>query len=171
MYGCPPPPPMYGCPAPAFVYSTYEVEVKDADTNAPIEGMRVCAILRETGIHNSATGQYESWADTLATGTTNKQGKVTLVAQDHVAATHEITADDIDGAKNGGHYATVGTEVKTKLDDTLGADGNTTYKANNEYKDQSHSATADTARFLGSGNLVRICGTSRIWMSQCRLCI
>ena len=127
MYGCPPPPPMYGCPAPAFVDYTYEVEVKDADTNAPIEGMRVCAILRETGIHNSATGQYESWADTLATGTTNKQGKVTLVAQDHVAATHEITADDIDGAKNGGHYATVGTEVKTKLDDTLGADGNTTY--------------------------------------------
>ena len=106
----------YGCPSADYVFN---VDVKDAETNAPIEGMRVSAIVRHTGeYYNPTTGGYDTErVDTLAWELTNEQGKVTLSMTDFPVSLHEIAADDIDGAENGGHYSTVSTEVTTERDD------------------------------------------------------
>lgn len=105
---------MYGTPSAGYIFN---VDVKDAHTNAPINGMRV-SIIRRMAYYNTETGSYDNESiDTLAWKLTNGQGKATLSINDFPTSLHEIAADDIDGAGNGGHYSTASTEVVTEKDD------------------------------------------------------
>ena len=105
---------MYGTPRAGYVFN---VDVKDAHTNAPINGMRV-SIIRRLAYYNTETGSYDNESiDTLAWKLTNGQGKATLSINDFPTSLHEIAADDIDGAGNGGHYSTASTEVVTEKED------------------------------------------------------
>lgn len=106
---------MYGSPSASYVFN---VDVKDADTNTPIEGMRV-SVVREISLYNKETGKHDIEAlDTLAYELTNDKGKATLfLDRDLPTSSHLIIADDIDGAENGGLYSTVSTEVLTQADD------------------------------------------------------
>ncbi|MBQ1214004.1 MAG: hypothetical protein IIX00_05320, partial [Tidjanibacter sp.] len=54
---------MYGTPRAGYVFN---VDVKDAHTNAPINGMRV-SIIRRLAYYNTETGSYDNESiDTLA---------------------------------------------------------------------------------------------------------
>lgn len=106
---------MYGTPSASYVFN---VDTKDADTNTPIEGMRV-SVVREISLYNNETGKHDIEAlDTLAYELTNDKGKATLfLDRDWPTSSHLLIADDIDGAENGGLYSTVSTEVLTQADD------------------------------------------------------
>lgn len=106
---------MYGTPSASYVFN---VDVKDADTNTPIEGMRV-SVVREISLYNQETGKHDIEAlDTLAYEFTNDKGKAILfLDRDLPTSSHLIIADDIDGAGNGGHYSTASTEVVTEKED------------------------------------------------------
>jgi len=104
----------YGCPSADYVFN---VDVKDADTDAPIRGMRVSVIQRHTR-YNPSTQSEQVVIDTLGVAETNAEGRA-FVNLERVwpDSTHEVAADDLDGDANGGHYSTVSTEVVTEKDD------------------------------------------------------
>ena len=112
MYGLPFPAPEYGCPYAEFIFNT---EVKDGETDTPIEGIRVSVVYRYDGI---------SQVDTITTALTSADGKALLRFDDYPTDTHELVADDIDGEENGGDYNSASTIVKTSVDDFNGGDGN-----------------------------------------------
>lgn len=117
MYGCPTndqpfPAPEYGCPYAEYIFNA---EVKDGETDTPIEGIRVSAVQRYL------TNELDN-IDTLATGLTSADGKVRLQYGCFPTDQHELVADDIDGAKNG-EYNSISTTVTTNSDDYTGGGG------------------------------------------------
>ena len=93
---------MYGTPSADYVFN---VDVKDVENNAPIEGIRVSVIQRY--ITNSVPTQI----DTLTHSLTDNEGKVTLSLNTWPESSFEIAADDIDGAENGGEFSTASTTI------------------------------------------------------------
>ena len=110
MYGSPFPAPEYGCPYAEFIFNA---EVKDGETDTPIEGIRVSVVQRYD----------ENYTDTLSMGLTAADGKVKLQFGGYPTNEHEIVADDIDGEANGGDYNSVSTTITTDSDDYTGASG------------------------------------------------
>ena len=93
---------MYGTPSADYVFN---VDVKDVENNAPIEGIRVSVIQRY--LTNSVPTQI----DTLTHSLTDNEGKVTLSLNTWPESSFEIAADDIDGAENGGEFSTASTTI------------------------------------------------------------
>ena len=93
---------MYGTPSADYVFN---VDVKDVENNAPIEGIRVSVIRRY--LTNSVPTQI----DTLTHSLTDNEGKVTLSLNTWPESSFEIAADDIDGAENGGEFSTASTTI------------------------------------------------------------
>lgn len=108
MYGCPPPAPEYGCPFAEYVVNA---EIKDSETDSPIEGIRVSVVNRYEG---------SRYVDTLATGLTSANGKALLQFSNLPQTSHEVVADDIDGEANGGDYNSASTTVATSNTDYEG---------------------------------------------------
>ncbi len=92
---------MYGTPSADYVFN---VDVKDVENNAPIEGIRVSAISRNNYVSPARV-------DTLISGQTLADGKVKLSFGDFPKNEFEVVADDIDGAENGGEFSTASTTI------------------------------------------------------------
>lgn len=108
---------MYGCPNADYVFNA---EASDKDSNEPIEGIRVAVVERgERQYWDSETGMatYEPYCDTLAVGTTQADGKLQLSYNGFPTNKHEVVFDDVDGAENGGNYASAAVVVTTENDD------------------------------------------------------
>lgn len=104
---------MYGVPSANYVFNA---DVVDKDTDQPIEGIRVSAII-ERQYWDSSTNMADYQIDTLAKGLTGADGKVVLEFSAFPEKKHTIAFDDIDGSENGGKYASVAVDVKSEGDD------------------------------------------------------
>lgn len=92
---------MYGTPSADYVFN---VDVIDGENDAPIEGIRVSVTEEvEHPYLDSETGivTYYTVTDTLATATTDANGKVVLNTNTFPRDKHTIVADDVDGEANG----------------------------------------------------------------------
>lgn len=110
-------PAMYGCPSADYVFN---VEIEDMEGDTPINGVRVSVVERgQRQYWNSELGidYYEPYIDTLAVGVTAQDGKVMLKYNGFPRDKHEIVADDVDGAENGGNYASASVEVLVEKED------------------------------------------------------
>lgn len=108
---------MYGCPS---AYYVFNAEVSDKDSDEPIEGIRVSVLERgQRQYWDSETGMatYEPYCDTLAVEHTGADGKTTLHIMQFPTENHEVVFDDVDGAENGGEYASAAVKVITEDDD------------------------------------------------------
>ena len=99
---------MYGCPSADYVFN---VDVKDVENNAPIEGIRVSVIQRYI------TNSVPTRIDTLTHSLTDNEGKVTLSLNTWPESSFEIAADDVDGEENGGKFAAASTTVDIESGD------------------------------------------------------
>lgn len=108
---------MYGCPSADYVFN---VEVADKENDQPIAHIRVSAILTsERSYWDNETGstQYGVVHDTLAVGRTGEDGKLSLQFNNFPHDKHTIAFDDLDGAENGGDYASMAVDITSDGED------------------------------------------------------
>lgn len=105
----------YGCPSADY---SYNIDVLDSDTFAPIEGIRVSIIdphTQELWDEATETIYTKDVVDTLASGISGSDGTLTLTLKHQSIETreHTIVAEDIDGEENGGDYKSATQTIRS----------------------------------------------------------